>query len=161
AGVGATADITGMFNNMFPKFSGGMAQGVVNASLEDLDSRMTEVDGSTGRTCLTAIPVAHRIDASAISPALHLTVNIQCVAAFCQVDGGVDGQGSGLAYGKDSAGNYSMWLYLKSNASANGFGYFASVQNAGTNDKAVDFLSLTDALVMEPGGGTPHVSAYR
>ena|GEM_PF-4927002 len=144
--------IRGLFMDMFPTASGIQAQGKINAALIDLDDRvkgsamMAGPSGDGGSSCLDDVATSHRIDLSAVSPALDLTVQAQCNVMFQA--GPMSQGGAGLVFGTQNDA-YSMWL----NVNGAGMGFVANVMKASSPDKSVDFLSLAH----EP----MRVSAYR
>ncbi len=145
--------IKAFFKDDYTKISGGKAQGLINSSLEDLDSRMMFVDMAPAQhPCLDGPAKPFRVDLTGIAPALDLTLNVQCNAGTLMAfgrdpnggnaepvaDGGIDADGGTVKLG----GAYSLWLYLGQSNGKDAFGYYANVENSGTPDEWVDYMFL-------------------
>jgi hypothetical protein len=164
--VNVNDSIKALFKDTYNKMSGGQGQGLINSHLEDLDTRMKEVDrnGSTSE-CIKNTPYPFRVNLSAVAPAIDITLNLQCRAGTLMVfgrgksgpifdeDSGAPSIDGGIA---DDSMTYSLWLYLQHRGTADSaFGYFANVQNVGTGNEAVDFLYL------ENSSEVPRIAAFR
>lgn len=137
---GSGPDIAPLFTSTYPKLSGGEAKGLIFALLEDLDFR---VQNPNGGDCLNQAAYAHRVDMSQVSPALDLTLQLQCVEEWNGAFGDQSGPGSGLAFGKSGTDAYSMWLYLNQKQPGRAFGYFANLTGASGPSRSVDFMFLS------------------
>jgi hypothetical protein len=160
-GINVTDSIGALFKDTYNKISGGSGQGLINSSLEDLDTRMAEVDArGSSSDCLKAQPQSYRVDVTSVSSSLDITLNLQCISGTLMAFG----RGQSNPIYNDDAGTtpsgdgmtYSLWLYLQHHYTADSaFGYYANVQNVGTDDEAVDFLYL------ENSGEIPRIGAFR
>lgn len=138
--------IKSVFLDAHTKISGGTAVGLVNASLEDLDSRV-EGENRKASACFDQAPAAHRLDFSSVATALDLTLQVQCIDKF----GDGSAAAGGIVVGK-SNDDVSLWLDLAGGSGE--FGYFANVTAISTT-KAVDFLFVENAPTLS------RASAYR
>lgn len=127
------------FTNNFAKISGGEVPGIINAALEDLDSRMAEVEKrglETAKACYET--PAKDLALTSIVPSSNITLKLQCFDKFEQTEGEQSLAGSGMAFGA-SGDDYSLWLQLI--GTGNKHGYFANINK--TTEK-VEFLSVSD-----------------
>ncbi|QQR91011.1 MAG: hypothetical protein IPJ88_04570 [Myxococcales bacterium] len=148
--------IEAMFKDTYNKLSGGSAEGIINAAVEDLDARMSEINQrQTGTApCLAATAATHDISITGID-ALSIQLDLQCSDSF-DSEGDMSGPGSGMAFGQ-SGSSQSLWLYLNQQNDEDRFGYFATVQpaSAGSDKNAVDFV------MMENFPSFNRISGYR
>lgn len=136
------SDLQSIFKGTYGKLSGGDATGYINSLLEDLDGRMSELKtrfaGKTV-TCMNNASKSFNLDLSSVNEAFQLSLDLQCKDMF----GGAGDQsyaGSGMAFGKNSDGDYSLWLGLNHSATS-GFGYAAKVSHPDSDtDKTVDLI---------------------
>lgn len=137
-------ELTAFFKGTYGKLSGGNAVGFINALLEDLDYRMTELKNrSSGMapSCTTATPGSYTVDGSFIDNTFKLSIDVQCSSLFSGA-GDQSYSGSGMVFGKSTTGSYSLWLGLNHDASS-GFGYAANVVSPDSaSDKAVDMIYM-------------------
>lgn len=139
----AATYLSNMFQGTYAKLSGGNATGLVNAALEDLDTRLSEINTrseSSSASCLSNTRKNHRINLTAIDPVLDLTLSVQCSDEFGG-EGDQSGPGSGLVFGKGTD-SFSVWLYLNQSNDSDNFGYYANLTDVGKADELVDTLFL-------------------
>lgn len=130
-----------MFTDTFPKTSGGDAKGLIKSALEDLDTRMEEIDKrglESPKKCYenTAKPLSLKSDLGLAK----IDLNLQCLDRFTQSPGEQSAQGSGMAFGADGE-KYSLWLQLVLQDETK-HGYFANI-NKETEE--VEFLYINDS----------------
>jgi hypothetical protein len=138
---------------MFMRVSGGSSEGMINAALVDLDKRVEGINTSSSTPpCLGRAPQTHVIDLTSVSPALGISLTVQCTSRFGDPSGMMYPDTNGLVFGRQTAqqnldagasvgDHYSMWLAF-GHTTTDAFGYFANVLNANSSDKTVDYLSL-------------------
>ena len=117
----------------------GSAMGVIKGDVRNLTVRMDGADVmSAGSPCLDATPMAHPIDLSSVSPALALTLNLQCISIDPNQPIG------GTVYGHSGA-SYSMWSTVVGGTS-DVRGYVSNTTTDPMNNaKIYDFLRLEDS----------------
>jgi hypothetical protein len=127
------------FSGTFSGISGTSATGFLNASIGDLDSRISTLNGqfSSDPTCLTSTPYDWTISTGA--PANYsITLKLNCLSMFTQTNGDQSGAGSGMAWGQDD-NYYYIALLLVQQSLVDKFGYFATYNKT---TKAVDLLFI-------------------
>ncbi len=139
-------DLKVMFKGTYAMLSGGTAVGYMNAYLTDLDSRMAELKTrniSATVACMEAASQVYTVDASTVNASFKLALDVQCYDAFSGTGGDVSGAGSGMVWGKNTAGDYSLWLGLNHVSGTSGFGYAAKVLSPTSDaDKTVDMIFI-------------------
>ncbi len=135
----------------YGKLSGGNGSGYINALLEDLDYRFSELKTrfeSNAPTCYSNTPQAHEMDFSAlgsgttsVTAMLKLSLDLQCYDLFSSDNPGEQsGSGSGMIFGKNGD-DYSLGLLLNSQTESNSaFSYFAKVTDKGATTEKVDLI---------------------
>ncbi len=142
--------IQAMFTGTFGKISGGDGTGYINSLLEDMDSRMTEVEtrfAEGAPDCLSNTAQDHEFDLGVHADA-KVTLPIQCIDEFAQGEGEQSRPGSGMVFGQSdtAAGVVLLLKHRTSTASGGsdsmdaGFGYAASISGKGTTDEAVQMV---------------------
>ena len=147
--------IEGLFKGTYAKVSGGSGTGYINSNLEDLDTRISELESrfTTLPTCFSSTLSDYAVDFQNHADA-KLTLKLQCRDEFTWKTGDSGSPGSGMAFGKRTKTDalselISVMLLLKHKTStANGgsdtydagFGYAGNMEGAGTTSEAVEML---------------------
>lgn len=134
--------ILGFFKDSFQGRGGKLVEGRINSSVEQLDERVEQtLPMVVDQPCYQAAATTHRINLSAISSTLDLTVDVQCTQLF---DGSSSTNGAGIVYGSRkvaatsaSPDDYSLWL----NVDGKGMAFVANVNDANSVSKSVDFMA--------------------
>lgn len=149
------SSLEAMFTGTFGKASGGEGTGYINSNLEDLDSRVAELEAR-----FTTLPDCFSNDLQDLSVDFlnhgddKLALKVQCRDEFTWVAGNAGSPGSGMVFGlrpKSSTETelVSLMLLLKhktsvanggSDAYDAGFGYAGTIEAGNTDEKAVEML---------------------
>lgn len=124
------------FSNTFSGISGTSAKGFINASIGDLDSRITELNNrfETEPSCYSETPYSWTISTG--SPVNYsITLKVSCLDKFSTGGSSQSGAGSGMAWGRDDNYYYLALILFQTNGTDK-FGYFAKYNRS---TKAVDF----------------------
>lgn len=131
--------LVNFFNSTYSGISGTSAKGFLNASVGDLDSRITQLNGQFEKEpeCVSATPTTWTISTG--SPVNYsIDLKISCLSKFSQTNGDLSGVGSGLAWGKDDNYYYIALILFQSNGTDK-FGYFATYNKTS---KSVNLLFM-------------------
>ena len=127
------------FSSTYSGISGTSAKGFLNASIGDLDSRISEINNRFEKepSCYSATPTTWTVSTGA--PVNYsIDLKISCLDKFSQTNGDQSGAGSGLAWGRDDNYYYLALILFQSNG-VDKFGYFASYHKS---TKAINLLFL-------------------
>jgi hypothetical protein len=138
--------IQNMFQDHYPNDTTMMSSpGYLDAQISHIQTRLRGVDGST-RACLDAANVNLSIDlSSTLDTAARIVLPLlQCADPFHDATGAAAADGSGLVFGNDDNGHWSLWTAVGAMggtdfATTGGFLSFANV----TDGESVDALLLS------------------
>ncbi len=140
------------FKASYPKVSGGDAIGFLTAGLEDLDTRMAQLEegfSSDAPDCVVASTTDYTLDLTQVHPSLSLNMNLSCINNFGE--GSASYEGSGIAFG-ESNGTYSLLLLLNQPDVGGVFGYAANVSDVGEATERAELITFHSSVSQTPEG---------
>lgn len=164
--------VKNMFQNSYPNDTTMMTSpGYLDAQISHIMARLTEVSDRSGGShgaCLDNAEVSLTVDlTTTIDKVAKITLpHLQCKDEFHTPNGATSADGSGLVFGSDDAGNFSMWTALGAMNSTDwaangGFLTFANVKNLGSTtagmEETVDALLFSYRPNSVPNAGSGEV----
>lgn len=148
----SNAAVAGFIQAMFTEYfinaiNGSTYQGYLNSLISGIDARMAGINtmvSTMGKTptCLSSAVTSSVFNLGVIDPMLNFTVPyLQCSSTF----GAPAQAGSGMDFGTDGNGNYSLWMQF-----SNAFYAVANVLNYGSTSASAP--ETVDGVMFSAGG---------
>lgn len=141
AGSDLKTDIQKLYLGTYGKLSGGNAQGLINAYLEDMDTRLAELQQRGPFGCENAEMKTISLDASSILGWSNTDFNFSIPARCYDTMSTPYGKSGYLIWGRDG-NTIGIWLFLPQAESNAGFGYAAKITNYGADNEKVELLYI-------------------
>ena len=140
AGSDLKTDLQKIYLGTFGKLSGGSSQGWLNALLEDMDTRLAELQTRGPFSCENSDMKTLTLDVSTIAGWTNTDFNFS-IPARCYDTLSVPyaGKTGYLIWGRED-NTIGIWLSLPGEAENTGFGYAAKVTNYGADNEKVEML---------------------
>ncbi len=139
AGSDLKTDIQKIYLGTFGKLSGGNGQGWLNALLEDMDSRLSELQARGPFGCENSEMKTISLDVSTIAGWSNTDFNFSIPARCYDTLSTPYGKSGYLIWGREGT-TIGIWLFLPGQATNSGFGYAAKVTNYGADNEKVEML---------------------
>lgn len=141
AGSNLKTDLQKLYLGTFGKLSGGDAQGLINAYLEDMDTRLAELQQRGPFGCENAEMKTISLDASSILGWSNSDFNFSIPARCYDTMTTPSGKSGYLIWGRDGT-TIGIWLFLPQTETNSGFGYAAKITNYGADNEKVELLYI-------------------
>ncbi len=141
AGSDLKTDIQKLYLGTFGKQSGGNGQGWMNALLEDVDTRLAELQERGPFGCENAEMKTISLDASSILGWSNSDFNFSIPARCYDAMSTPYGKSGYLIWGRDG-NTIGIWLFLPQKQTNSGFGYAAKITNYGADNEKVELLYI-------------------
>lgn len=141
AGSDLKTDLQKLYLGTFGKLSGGNAQGLINTYLEDMDTRLAELQQRGPFGCENAEIKTISLDASSILGWSNTDFNFSIPARCYDTMDTPYGKSGYLIWGRDGS-TIGIWLFLPQSESNAGFGYAAKITNYGSDNEKVELLYI-------------------
>ena len=160
AGSDLKTDLQKLYLGTFGKQSGGNGQGWMNALLEDVDTRLAEIQERGPFGCENAEMKTISLDASSILGWSNSDFNFSIPARCYDAMSTPSGKSGYLIWGRDGT-TIGIWLFLPQTETNSGFGYAAKITNYGADNEKVELLYIENYLLNDSGTITYRTIASR